>query len=788
MTALSRLSIALRRAAARLARLPPQLLFVPPAAVLIYLLALLPFTPSVDDLRKAKTEQASVMLAADGMVLAEFKGLHREWQPLRNISPQVVAALIATEDHRFYSHYGIDVWRTAGAFVSTLTGERQGGSTITQQLARNAYPEEIGRSATLTRKVKEAWTALKLEARYSKPEILEHYLNTVPFLYNAFGIEMAARTYFGKPAAQLDVLESATLIGMLKGTSYYNPVLNPKRALQRRNLVLTQMARHGKLAERDLAQLQARPLRLNFEQQRQPPGIAPHLAQHVRSWLVEWADRKGYDIHADGLVVRTTLNGPMQLAANEAVKRQMARLDPVANRASGGAQALQAGFMALDPRDGRVRAWVGSRDFATDQFDHVQQARRQPGSTFKPFVYGAAFQKGMQPADTLRDEALEIKVGRGEVWRPVDVTPPTGQPMTLADGLAFSRNTITAQLMMKVGPPRVAQLAQAMGVRTSKLDPVPALALGASPVTLKEMVTSYGTIASGGKYREPIVIMRIEDRSGRVLETLAPPEADVAMQREHALMLVDALRAAVDRGTARAIRTVYGIKADVAGKTGTTQENADGWFILMHPYLVGGAWVGFNDSRIKMGDSWGPGASSALPIVAEVFQHALKRAWIDPRARLLPRDLPAADAEAIAGMGGWLARMFGNRRDAASAADGQPDRARQQEAATTRTEPALPAQRAEAASVFPPAQARSLPAEPRFEAGRPMDDDGRRQRDQAEERIVLRERIQSGRGRADFEREDADDDDNEDDDDDRKGRKKGKKEKHKNKKKRGKDD
>src|SRR5512141_539550 len=233
-----------RRLIAATKRHPVRAALVLPALVLLYVIALIPFTPSVGDLRKAKSATPSVVLSDDGVVLAEFKRINREWVPLERISPHVVDALIATEDRRFYDHHGIDFRRTAAALLSTLSGERQGGSTITQQLARNLYPDQIGRAATLHRKAKEAITALKIEAVYSKSEILETYLNTVPFLYNAFGIEMAARTYFDKSADRLDVLESATLVGMLKGTSYYNPVLNPERAVQRRNTVLAQMVKH----------------------------------------------------------------------------------------------------------------------------------------------------------------------------------------------------------------------------------------------------------------------------------------------------------------------------------------------------------------------------------------------------------------------------------------------------------------------------------------------------------------------------------------------------------------
>ena len=612
--------------------------------MLLYVLALYPFTPGIRDLTKAKSETPSRVLSSDGVVLAEYKRINREWVPLEKISPHVVNALIATEDHRFYQHHGIDFRRTVGALLSTFSGDLQGGSTITQQLARNMYPEEIGRSVSIHRKTKELITALKIEAVYSKREILETYLNTVPFLYNAFGIEMAARTYFDKSADKLDVLEAATLIGMLKGTSAYNPVQNPERARKRRNVVLGQMAKHGKLQAAQVEVLAKRPLRLDFERQSEPLGQAPHVAQQLRKWLIAWADRHDYDIHADGLVVRTTIDARLQKAANQAVARQLTQLQGVADaRRKAGEERplLQAGFLALDPRDGFVRAWVGSRDFAQEQFDHVSQARRQPGSTFKPFVYGAAFALGLGPETIFYDQPVAIRMSDGGVWSPSDDAAPSGLPMTLRDGLVYSKNTITAQMMQKVGAPRVAQLAQAMGVRQSKLDLVPSLALGTSPVTLREMVAAYGTIANGGTYVEPVIVLRVEDRNGELLEAFEPMrDAQPAMARGLALTLVNVMRGVVDEGTGAAIRTRYGITADVAGKTGTTQDNSDGWFIMMHPQLVAGAWVGFNDNRVTMG-SWGQGARSALPMVGEVFQQALRHRWIDPRAEFdIPRARP----------------------------------------------------------------------------------------------------------------------------------------------------
>lgn len=663
-----------------------------PVLSLLYVAVLIPFTPSIDDLRKAKTAKPSTVLSADGKELAVFKRANRDWVKLGDISPVVVDALIATEDHRFYEHHGMDFKRTAGAALHTFGGDMQGGSTITQQLARNLYPEGIGRAPTITRKVKEAITSMKIELVYTKDEILETYLNTVPFLYNAYGIEMAARTYFDKSADELNLLEGATLIGMLKGTSYYNPVLNPERAVQRRNTVLGQMVRHGKLPEEKLAALKKMPLKVDFERQAEELGAAPHLSQQLRRWLIEWADRNNYNIYADGLVLRTTIDSRLQEIASDALALQSDKLQKIADAewsqrsgwnaragpksdlvlafvrdtkeykaAIAAAQAtgqtdeqalkalradpafmqklrnektrLQSGFLALDPRNGHVKAWVGSRDFAFDQFDHVSQARRQPGSTFKPFVYGAAFENGSRPTDFFVDRALEIPVGDGTFWRPGDAGGPSGNTMTLRQGLMFSKNSITAQVMQVVGPAHVARLARSMGVRQSKLDEVLSLALGTSPVTLKEMVSSYSTIVNDGRYIEPVLVTGVEDRDGVVLETMEPKPAQPATAVSVSQTLLDVMRGVVDQGTGAAIRNRFGLRGDFAGKTGTTQDNTDGWFILMHPQLVAGAWVGFNDNRVTMGNAWGPGAQSALPMVGSFFQRAIKAKVVDPQLR-----------------------------------------------------------------------------------------------------------------------------------------------------------
>jgi penicillin-binding protein 1A len=676
------------------------------ALLCAYAVILIPFTPSIADLQKAKIDQPSVLMSADGKRLATFTPMNRQWVRLNQVSPHVINALIATEDHRFYRHYGIDLQRTAIGISGVFIGDPEGGSTLTQQLARNLYPEEIGRKRTVTRKIKETITAIKIEYTYTKKEILETYLNSMPFLYNAFGIEMAARTYFDKSAQKLTLLESATLIAMLKGTSYYNPVLNPERALRRRNVVLSQMVKRGVLSQADFDKLRTRPIRLDFERQQEAIGPAPHLAAHIRKWLIDWADRRDLNIYADGLIVQTTIDSRLQAVANQAVNRRMEALQAVADvewgmssdrLLSSSANAyvdmrrrvqpfahfwktkpalvdlfvresaayrsaveagatpeaalaelksnsefmtklraektrLQAGFVAMDPVTGHVKAWVGSRDFKTDQFDHVAQARRQPGSTFKLFVYGAAIEQGMSPDKRFTDRAVEIPLPDGSVWRPSDGSEPTGQRMTAREGLIYSKNTITAQVMQEVGAKKTADLARRMGVNRSKLDEVPALALGASPVTPLEMVSAYSTLAAIGEYRQPIYITRITDKDGNVLAQFAN-ETQRVMSEKTVGHLINMLRGAVEQGTGQAVRTGFGIRADVAGKTGTTQKNTDGWFILMHRRLVAGSWVGFNDTRVTMRSNyWGEGRHNALLVVGDFFQQTLTARLIDSSA------------------------------------------------------------------------------------------------------------------------------------------------------------
>jgi penicillin-binding protein 1A len=681
----------------------------------IYVAMLFPFTPGIEAVKQARVASPTVVLSADGRELASFEQGVQERIRLSQVSPHVITALIATEDHRFYDHHGVDFTRIAGAMLATLKGDAQGGSTITQQLARNMFRDQIGRARNINRKLKELITAFKIENTYSKTEILEAYLNTVPFLYNTYGIEAAARTYFGKPASQLSETEAATLVGMLKGTAYYNPVTNPERSLARRNVVLGQMLKAGAFDENRYRQLSRRPLRLRFTRQPERNGKDDHFTAYVRKWLIDWADKNDADLQQDGLVVQTTLDYDLQQAALRAVERQADALQAIADvewahswavnststqtyvdmrdgvtpfdyywqshgellnafvretpdyrkavdageepaaalkrlkadrefmrQLKTSKSRLEAGFVAMDPGTGEVKAWVGSRNFQREQFDHVAQAARQPGSTFKPIVYAAALEKGITPDHPYLDAVTNIKFADGTTWRPTDMTGTTGRQLTMRDGLVYSKNTITAQVTQDVGVPPIVKLAQGLGVRQSRLAQVPSIALGTSPVTLLEMVSAYSSIAAQGEYRHPVFVRRITDREGQVVADFGSQQPEHVLSQASAVTLIDMMRGVINRGTGTAIRYRFGITADVAGKTGTTQNNADGWFIMMHPNLVAGAWVGFNDNRVTMRSNyWGQGGHSAILLVGDFFKATLDAGKISADA-LFPGGQKAA--------------------------------------------------------------------------------------------------------------------------------------------------
>jgi len=669
-----------------------------------YIWTLTDNTPSTERLENPSMQLATIAYTADGEELARYARQNRSWAPYDSISQHAIHALVATEDQRFYDHWGVDPIGIMAATVDILTGNFRGASTITQQLARNLYNEEVGRAVTIRRKIKEMVTAVELERRYTKREIIEMYLNTVSFGSNAFGIEAAARTYFGVPAKRLNELQAATLIGMLRATTYYDPIRNPGNARERRNVVLQLMASQGYVDQSFVGEHRQDPVNAEYHSAELYTSLAPYFAEHVRNVLTDWSNDPNHvlsehDVYGDGLRVYTTLDSKLQEMARAAVDEQMSGLQKVVSyewgqndsllysqtlsdyqdltpgedyepfayfweqhpevlndairnttrydtlRARGISETealanlkadsalvdsvkhlkeqLGAGLVSLDPRNSHVKAWIGGRNFRSDKYDKVGVARRQTGSTFKPFTYTAAIDNGYSPYDKLKDSTFTWEdTGADTTWNPKNYNgESSGQMLTLSQGLANSKNTITARLALDINPRTVAQYARQMGIRESTLEAVPSIALGTSNVKLLEMATAYSTLANGGLYNAPVSITRIEDRYGNVLWEASPSPSE-ALREQTAYTVVDMMRGVIDYGTGVRIRTQFDLgDYDLAGKTGTTQRSADTWFMLMHPELVSGAWVGFDDQRLTFRTQfWGQGAHSALFLVGDYYR------------------------------------------------------------------------------------------------------------------------------------------------------------------------
>ena len=673
----------------------------------VYIWTLTDNIPATERLEDPAMQLATIAYTADGEELARYARQNRSWVPYDSISPHVKRALIATEDRRFYRHWGVDPKAIMAAMVDILTGNFRGGSTITQQLARNLYEKEVGYASTIKRKLKEMVTAVELERRYTKREIMEMYLNTVSFGGNVYGVESAAHTYFGRRAADLNPLQAATLIGQLQATTYYNPVQNPQNAKQRRNVVLRLMTSRGFLSDSYYRKHANEPVQADYHSSRLSASLAPYFAEHVRKTLSKWANNEkyknhplhGHDIYGEGLRVYTTLDSKLQAMARAAVEEQMLGLqkvvgyqwsepspglysnrladyrslkpgedyDPLAYfwesnpevlndfirkttrydtlRARGMREdeaidslrndepfldsletvksRLGAGLVSIDPRNGHVKVWIGGRNFRTEKYDKVGIAQRQPGSTFKPFTYTAAIDNGYSPYDTLLDSTFVWEdTGADTTWSPQNYNrQSSGEMLTLSQGLANSKNTITARLALDLNPSTVATYARRMGIPKKHLRAVPSIALGTSSVRLLDMAAAYSTLANGGLYNEPVSITRIEDRYGNLIWEASPSPRE-ALSKRTAYTVVDMMRGVVDYGTGVRIRTQFGLgEYDLAGKTGTTDRAADTWFMLMHPELVSGAWVGFEDQRLTFRmNFWGQGAHSALFLVGDYYR------------------------------------------------------------------------------------------------------------------------------------------------------------------------
>ncbi|CAN5158885.1 transglycosylase domain-containing protein [soil metagenome] len=669
-------------------------MFATPPLAFLLLLAFLIWieTPGSRELRNIQNQVASEVYSADSVLLGRYFLQDRTEVKYNAISPAVVDALIATEDVRFYDHSGIDYRSLGRVLVKSIIQQDEssgGGSTLTQQLAKNLYPrKKYWILPMLLNKLREVRIARKLEAIYSKEDILTLYLNTVPFADNVFGIQAAAERFYSTSAKDITVDQAALLVGMLKATHSYNPRLFPDRALTRRNVVLRQMVKYHKLDSVEADSLKALPVELEYNKISFHQGLAPYFREYVKSEVMQWCanhekgDGTPYNLYTDGLKIYTTIDSRLQKYAEEAMVQQMTEIQktffdhwgkqkPWKGKEEVLEQAIQrspryqklleqglseedimaemqkpvsmslftwqgvketitspldsiihhlqylnAGFLAIDPSNGEIQAWVGGIDHDFFQFDHVKETtKRQVGSIFKPIVYAAAIEKGVEPCGLISAERQTYIDKEGEKWTPRNSQIDYQVKYSMKGALAYSVNTVAVKLIELAGVKNTIALANRMGIN-SDMPEVPSISLGASSISLMEMTTAYGCFANEGVLSKPYFISGIHDLDGKVYENFKPaPSNESAMSKETAGLLLSMMRTVVTEGTASRLRWKYGVYTDVAGKTGTTQANADGWFMAITPNLVMGSWVGADDPRIRFRSTeLGQGSNTALPI------------------------------------------------------------------------------------------------------------------------------------------------------------------------------
>ena len=578
--------------------------------------------PSLAGLEKFQPRQTSRLYAADGRFVAEIGLERRTLVKLEQIPKQVQNAFVVIEDKRFYSHGGIDYWRIIGAGFANLRagGISQGFSTITMQLARNLFPERINyRERTLSRKLREAKVALAIEAKYSKERILELYLNQIYLGNGAYGVETASRRYFGKSVRELNVAEAAILAALPKGPERYNPRRYPERAVQRRNTVLELMRRAGAISDADASLARAYPLRL--AKRRGGTGeTAPYFVEYVRRLLDE---KFGKQLYEQGLKVYTTLDLDLQGAAERALDRQLRAVESgqygafphrtyesyIARASSGTADEsgvspyLQGAFIALDPRTGGLRALVGGRDFDDSKFDRATQALRQPGSTFKPIVYATAIQSGRPPSYIIDDAPIEVpQLDSTKPWIPQNYDLKFLGPMTMRHGFFDSRNMIAIKLGMEVGEQSVVEMAKRFGI-TTPVPPYPSIHIGSADVYPLEMVTAYSVFANLGWRVSPMPITRVETENGEVIWR-PEPTIEQVLSRPEAWLMVDMMKDVIRKGTAAGSVGQY-FHLPAGGKTGTTNDGSDVWFIGYTADLVAGVWMGLDRPQKIMANAQG---------------------------------------------------------------------------------------------------------------------------------------------------------------------------------------
>lgn len=677
--------------------------------------------PSFEDLENPDSNLATEIISSDGVVLGKYFEKNRSQLKYSDLPKNLVQALVATEDARFYEHSGIDGRGTLRAIASL--GTSGGASTLTQQLAKQLFHGEGSKFLPfrIVQKVKEWIIAIRLERQYTKSEIIAMYCNVYDFGNNSVGVSSAAKTYFSKEPKDLTIDESAMLVGMFKNSGLYNPVRNPTGVKNRRNVVLLQMEKANIITEAQKVKLQSQPIVLNFKLETHKEGTATYFREYLRDYMKKWVeenkkpDGSDYNIYKDGLKIYTTIDSRMQLHAEEAVTAHLSNLQeeffiqsktnknaPFVNISKAETQRilnqamksshrwevlkaqdksdeeiiksfnektkmtvfswkgerdttmtpldsiryykhfLQSGLMAMEPQTGNVKAWVGGINYKYFQYDHVGQGARQVGSTFKPFVYATAIEQlNMSPCDSILDGPFMIRKGRHHVtedWEPKNSDNRYRGMVTLKQGLANSINTVSAKLMDKVGPEAVVDLAHKLGIK-SEIPLQPSIALGAVEITVQDMVAAYSTFANQGVYMKPQFITRIEDKSGVVIYEPIPESHDV-LNKDIAFAVIKLLEGVTEGGSGERLRTTgggsgdnrwtgypYSFKNPIAGKTGTTQNQSDGWFMGMVPNLVTGVWVGCEDRSARFKTiTYGQGATAALP----VWGYFMKLCYADP--------------------------------------------------------------------------------------------------------------------------------------------------------------
>ncbi len=592
--------------------------------------------PSLSQLHNIEPSLSTKLYGADGTLIKEFYIERRTLIPLKELPPYLVDALLATEDRRFYHHWGIDLLGILRALASNITrGEiTQGASTITQQLSRTLF---LNLDQTLSRKTKEALTALRIERTYSKDEILEMYLNQCYFGKGAHGIQAAAQAYFSKKAQELTLPECAFLVGILKNPSRYSPFRHPDLALRRRNLVLRSMVDNRQLSQQEYDSLKTLPLQLDPSSSR--TGTGAYFSEMVRQYLiVEYGEES---LYSGGLSVYTTLNPEMQKTAEEIINNQLAlqqknfesshSLDEdeyttvVTDTVEGKVKRrrvfkeLQAALVAIDNRNGNILAMVGGKDFGKSEFNRAVQAPRQPGSAFKPFVWTAALEHGFKPTDIIYDTPVILQAGDGTEWNPGNFDNAYRGPMTLREALRISRNVVSVKLVQKVTPQEVVKYAHLLGVN-SYLAPYPSISLGATEVNLLELTRAYSVFPNGGVKVEPRYILNIKDRYGNVLEDNRAVKKEEVLDPQTAYIMTSMLRSVIDDGGTGYPARLWGFDRPAGGKTGTTDWNMDTWFIGFTPQITVGVWVAFDD-KTSLGKH-GTGTEVALPIWTEFMKFA----------------------------------------------------------------------------------------------------------------------------------------------------------------------